>query len=98
LLLGLVVEQCLATECGNGCAMLEDDGMTFTVAARRPQARMLGIAMAMRAPAVGHGCPVVRRSYGAASVHLIADPRQTQLCGRRDVHIPAQAASDLIDA
>jgi uncharacterized Ntn-hydrolase superfamily protein len=43
---------------------------------------MLGVATATRAPAVGNRCPVVRPGYGAASVQLIADPRQTQLCGR----------------
>lgn len=43
---------------------------------------MLGVAMATRAVAVGNRCPVVVPGYGAASVQLIADPRQTQLCGR----------------
>jgi len=38
--------------------------------------------MATRAVAVGSRCPVVVPGYGAASVQLIADPRQTQLCGR----------------
>ena len=38
--------------------------------------------MATRAPAVGNRCPVVVPGYGAASVQLIADPRQTALCGR----------------
>lgn len=56
--------------------------MTFTAVARCPRTGMLGVAMATRAPAVGNRCPVVRPGYGAASVQLIADPRQTQLCGR----------------
>jgi uncharacterized Ntn-hydrolase superfamily protein len=43
---------------------------------------MLGVSIATRAPAVGNRCPIVRPRYGAASVQLIADPRQTRLCGR----------------
>ncbi len=56
--------------------------MTFTAVARCPRTGMLGVAMATRAVAVGSRCPVVVAGYGAASVQLIADPRQTQLCGR----------------
>lgn len=56
--------------------------MTFTAVARCPRSGMLGVAMATRAVAVGNRCPVVVPGYGAASVQLIADPRQTQLCGR----------------
>lgn len=56
--------------------------MTFTAVARCPRTGMLGVAMATRAPAVGNRCPIVRPGYGAASVQLIADPRQTMLCGR----------------
>jgi uncharacterized Ntn-hydrolase superfamily protein len=56
--------------------------MTFTAVARCPRTGMLGVAMATRAVAVGNRCPVVVPGYGAASVQLIADPRQTQLCGR----------------
>ncbi len=56
--------------------------MTFTAVARCPRTGMLGVGMATRAPAVGNRCPVVRPGYGAASVQLIADPRQTMLCGR----------------
>lgn len=56
--------------------------MTYTVVARCPQTKRLGVAMATRAPAVGNRCPVVRPRMGAASVQLIADPRQTQLAGR----------------
>ncbi|MFI5012012.1 MAG: DUF1028 domain-containing protein [Hyphomicrobiales bacterium] len=56
--------------------------MTFTAVARCPRTGMLGVGIATRAPAVGNRCPVVRPGYGAASVQLIADPRQTQLCGR----------------
>jgi uncharacterized Ntn-hydrolase superfamily protein len=56
--------------------------MTFTAVARCPRTGMLGVSIATRAPAVGNRCPVVRPGNGAASVQLIADPRQTQLCGR----------------
>jgi uncharacterized Ntn-hydrolase superfamily protein len=56
--------------------------MTFTAVARCPRSRKLGVAMATRAPAVGNRCPIVRPGFGAASVQLIADPRQTALCGR----------------
>ena len=56
--------------------------MTFTAVARCPRNGMLGVAMATRAPAVGNRCPIVRPNFGAASVQLIADPRQTMLCGR----------------
>lgn len=56
--------------------------MTFTAVARCPRTGMLGVGMATRAPAVGNRCPVVVPGYGAASVQLIADPRQTALCGR----------------
>jgi uncharacterized Ntn-hydrolase superfamily protein len=56
--------------------------MTYSVVARCPQTKRLGVAMATRAPAVGNRCPVVRPRMGAASVQLIADPRQTLLAGR----------------
>jgi uncharacterized Ntn-hydrolase superfamily protein len=56
--------------------------MTFTAVARCPRTGRLGVGMATRAPAVGNRCPIVRPGYGAASVQLIADPRQTMLCGR----------------
>lgn len=54
--------------------------MTFTVVARCPKTRMLGVAMATHAPAVGNRCPVVLPRLGAASVQAIADPRLTLLC------------------
>ncbi len=56
--------------------------MTFTAVARCPRSGMLGVGIATRAVAVGNRCPIVRPGFGAASVQLIADPRQTQLCGR----------------
>jgi uncharacterized Ntn-hydrolase superfamily protein len=56
--------------------------MTYTVIARCPETRRLGVAIATRAPAVGNRCPVVRPRRGAASVQLIADPRQTALAAR----------------
>lgn len=56
--------------------------MTFTVVARCPETDKLGIVIATRAPAVCNRCPVIRPRFGAASVQLIADPRQTQLAGR----------------
>src|ERR1700738_4203052 len=56
--------------------------MTFTVVARCQRTGMLGVASATRAPAVGNRCPIVQPGYGVASVQLIADPRQTALCGR----------------
>jgi len=56
--------------------------MTYTVVARCPRTKKLGVAMATRAPAVGNRCPIVRPRMGAASVQLIADPRQTMLAGR----------------
>lgn len=56
--------------------------MTFTAVARCPRTGRLGVGMATRAPAVGNRCPIVRPNFGAASVQLIADPRQTMLCGR----------------
>src|SRR5260370_30677514 len=56
--------------------------MTFTAVARCPRTGRLGVGMATRAPAVGNRCPIVRPGYGAASVQMIADPRQTMLCGR----------------
>ena len=54
--------------------------MTFTVVARCPRTRMLGVAMATHAPAVGNRCPVVIPRMAAASVQAIADPRLTLLC------------------
>jgi uncharacterized Ntn-hydrolase superfamily protein len=54
--------------------------MTFTVVARCPKTKMLGVAMATHAPAVGNRCPVVIPRQGAASVQSIADPRLTLLC------------------
>lgn len=54
--------------------------MTFTVVARCPKTKMLGVAMATHAPAVGNRCPVVIPRMGAASVQAIADPRLTLLC------------------
>jgi len=56
--------------------------VTFTVVARCPQSKRLGVAMATSSPAVGNRCPVVCPRMGAASVQLIADPRQTALAGR----------------
>ena len=56
--------------------------MTFTVVARCPETKRLGVAMATSSPAVGNRCPVVCPRMGAASVQLIADPRQTALAGR----------------
>ena len=56
--------------------------MTFTVVARCPKTRMLGVAMATHAPAVGNRCPVVIPRMGAASVQAIADPRLWLLCTR----------------
>ncbi len=56
--------------------------MTFTVVARCARSHRLGVVIATRAPAVGNRCPIVRPQYGAASVQLIADPRQTMLAGR----------------
>jgi uncharacterized Ntn-hydrolase superfamily protein len=56
--------------------------MTYTVVARCPRTKKLGVALATRAPAVGNRCPVVRPRMGAASVQLIADPRQTMLTAR----------------
>jgi uncharacterized Ntn-hydrolase superfamily protein len=56
--------------------------MTFTVVARCARTRRLGVVIATRAPAVGNRCPVVVPGMGAASVQLIADPRQTQLAER----------------
>ncbi len=56
--------------------------MTYTVVARCPKTKKLGVAMATRAPAVGNRCPIVRPRMGAASVQMIADPRQTMLAGR----------------
>lgn len=54
--------------------------MTFTVVGRCPRTKMLGVAMATHAPAVGNRCPVVIPRMGAASVQAIADPRLTLLC------------------
>lgn len=54
--------------------------MTFTVVARCPKTKMLGVAMATHAPAVGNRCPVVIPGLGAASVQAVADPRLTLLC------------------
>lgn len=56
--------------------------MTFTVVARCPRTKMLGVAMATHAPAVGNRCPVVIPRMAAASVQAIADPRLTLLCTR----------------
>jgi uncharacterized Ntn-hydrolase superfamily protein len=56
--------------------------MTFTVIARCARTRRLGVVIATRAPAVGNRCPVVVPGMGAASVQLIADPRQTQLAAQ----------------
>jgi uncharacterized Ntn-hydrolase superfamily protein len=56
--------------------------MTFATIARCPRTHKLGVGIATHAPAVGNRCPIVRPGYGAASVQLIADPRQTQLVGR----------------
>jgi len=56
--------------------------MTFTVVARCAETNRLGVIIATRAPAVGNRCPIVRPMFGAASVQLIADPRQTMLAGR----------------
>ncbi|MFO1080757.1 MAG: DUF1028 domain-containing protein [Reyranellaceae bacterium] len=56
--------------------------MTFTVVGRCPRTKMLGVAMATHAPAVGNRCPVVIPRMGAASVQAIADPRLTLLCTR----------------
>jgi uncharacterized Ntn-hydrolase superfamily protein len=56
--------------------------LTFTVVARCPQTKRLGVVMATSSPAVGNRCPVVHPRMGAASVQLIADPRQTALAGR----------------
>jgi uncharacterized Ntn-hydrolase superfamily protein len=56
--------------------------MTFTVIARCARTKRLGVVIATRAPAVGNRCPVVIPGMGAASVQLIADPRQTQLAAR----------------
>lgn len=54
--------------------------MTFTVVARCPKTKMLGVAMATHAPAVGNRCPVVIPRMAAASVQAVADPRLTLLC------------------
>ena len=54
--------------------------MTFTVVGRCPRTKMLGVAMATHAPAVGNRCPVVIPRMAAASVQSIADPRLTLLC------------------
>ncbi|WP_422030296.1 DUF1028 domain-containing protein [Reyranella sp.] len=54
--------------------------MTFTVVGRCPRTKMLGVAMATHAPAVGNRCPVVIPRMAAASVQAIADPRLTLLC------------------
>ncbi|GAA5236007.1 DUF1028 domain-containing protein [Verticiella sediminum] len=54
--------------------------MTFTVVGRCPRTKMLGVAMATHAPAVGNRCPVVVPRMGAASVQAIADPRLWLLC------------------
>jgi uncharacterized Ntn-hydrolase superfamily protein len=56
--------------------------VTFTVVARCPQTKRLGVALATSSPAVGNRCPVVSPRMGAASVQLIADPRQTMLARR----------------
>lgn len=56
--------------------------MTFTVVARCPRTKMLGVAMATRALAVGNRCPVVRPRMAAAAVQAIADPRLTLQCGK----------------
>lgn len=56
--------------------------MTYTVVARCPRTKRLGVVLATRAPSVGNRCPVVRPRMGAACVQLIADPRQTMLAGR----------------
>src|SRR4029453_5322153 len=54
--------------------------MTFTVVGRCPRTKMLGVAMATHAPAVGNRCPVVIPRMAAASVQSIPDPRLTLLC------------------
>ena len=38
--------------------------MTFTVVGRCPRTKMLGVAMATHAPAVGNRCPVVISAHG----------------------------------
>ncbi|WP_270937061.1 DUF1028 domain-containing protein [Falsiroseomonas oryzae] len=54
--------------------------MTFTVVARCPRTRMLGVAMATRSIAVGNRCPVVVSRMAAGSVQAVADPRLTLTC------------------
>ncbi len=56
--------------------------MTFATIAWCKRTKKLGVGIATHAPAVGNRCPIVRPRMGAASVQLIADPRQTQLVGR----------------
>jgi uncharacterized Ntn-hydrolase superfamily protein len=56
--------------------------MTFTVVARCPRTRMLGVAMATRSVAVGNRCPVVVSRMAAGSVQAVADPRLTLTCQR----------------
>ena len=56
--------------------------MTFTVVARCPRTRMLGVAMATRSIAVGNRCPVVVPRMGAGAVQAVADPRLTLTCHR----------------
>jgi uncharacterized Ntn-hydrolase superfamily protein len=54
--------------------------MTFTVVARCPRTKMLGVAMATRSVAVGNRCPIVVPQMGAGSCQAIADPRLTLTC------------------
>jgi uncharacterized Ntn-hydrolase superfamily protein len=56
--------------------------MTFATIAYCRRTKKLGVGIATHAPAVGNRCPVILPRMGAASVQLIADPRQTQLVGR----------------
>jgi uncharacterized Ntn-hydrolase superfamily protein len=56
--------------------------VTFATIALCRRTKKLGVGIATHAPAVGNRCPVVRPRMGAASVQLIADPRQTQLVAR----------------
>jgi uncharacterized Ntn-hydrolase superfamily protein len=47
----------------------------FAFVARCPKTKMLGVAIATHAPAVGARCPVVIPRMAVASVQSIADPR-----------------------
>jgi uncharacterized Ntn-hydrolase superfamily protein len=57
-----------------GCDFLRYEANTFSIIARCPRTRQLGVAVASAVPAVGSMCPFIRSGVGAVSTQSWVNP------------------------